>query len=75
MIGSARYGFTYSLSNSSFVTSEDINIQAAGYFSVVEANGEGGNIYRRIRVVSPYPERPLPSNADGFHSANTKKDF
>jgi len=73
MIGSARYGFTYSLSNSSLIVSQDINIQAAGYFSVVEANGEGGNTYRRIRVVSPYNDRPLPSNADGFHSANAKK--
>jgi len=59
--------------NCSSVTTQDVTIRAAGYFGIVDLNGEGGNTYRRVQIVSPYNDRPLAANADGIHSSNCKK--
>jgi hypothetical protein len=68
-----RVGFTYILVESDGMISEDIHIYHASYFAIIEANGDCGNVYRRIRIESPYDNRPLGSNADAFHSTGCRK--
>ena len=43
-------GITYNLLNSSDVTSEDITIYKAPFFSVTAFNGGGGHIFRRFNL-------------------------
>ena len=57
------------------MTFEDVTMEFAGTFGFFEIWGEGGNVYRRIRV-QPGPKPPgatgeplLSEVADGFHSA------
>ncbi|MCS7261481.1 MAG: hypothetical protein NZ765_12030 [Anaerolineae bacterium] len=58
---------------------EDITIHSAPFAGIVEAGGEGGNVYRHISVrPGPPPagaiEPPLFSTvADAFHSANVRR--
>jgi len=52
-------------------TSQNINIHHSTYFSVLDLNGGGANIYSGMKIQSPYPNRPLASNADGFHAAGS----
>jgi hypothetical protein len=53
------------------VTSQNIHIHHSTYFGVEDLNGGGNNVYSGVQMVSPYPNRPLASNADGFHSSGS----
>ena len=64
-----RVGITLSLSRCSAVAVRDVNVLAAGYMALTEFQGGGGNVYERVRVAPPSADRPLGSNADGFHSS------
>ncbi|MBT4820361.1 MAG: hypothetical protein HON70_31930, partial [Lentisphaerae bacterium] len=64
-----------SLTDCANVTLEDITIYAAGRFAITE-NGlaEGGNTYRRCRVVRrPGSGRLMAGASDGFHSITQKR--
>ena len=65
-------GLTYLITNSSRVTTLNHTLHGGGTEAIVEAGGEGGNIYRGIRVArreGRTPQRLLAANADGFHSS------
>ena len=62
-------GFTYVVSNSSRVTTQDLAVHAAGYMAIAELDGPGDHAYRNVKVV-PRNGRLLSSNVDGFHSAD-----
>jgi hypothetical protein len=64
-----RIGITLSLSRCANVVVKDINILAAGYMAITEFQGDGANIYQRVKVAPPSLNRPVGSNADGFHSS------
>lgn len=66
-----RIGITLSLSRCANVVVRDINILAAGYMAITEFQGGGANYYQRVTVAPPSLDRPLGSNADGFHSSGT----
>ena len=68
-VAATRVGITLSLSRCAAVTVRDVNILSAGYMALTEFQGDGGNVYERVRVSPPSPARPLGSNADGFHSS------
>ena len=58
----------YSNDDSSGITLEDFTIHAAGNFAIYEEPGDGGNIYRRCRVIRrPGTDRLMACNADVFH--------
>ena len=62
-------GFTYTIANSSEVTTHDVGVHAGGYMAVAEMDGGGRHVYRNLQVV-PRNGRLIASNADGFHSAD-----
>lgn len=62
-------GFTYTIANSSDVTTQDVSVHAGGYMAVAEMDGAGRHVYRNLQVV-PRNGRLIASNADGFHSAD-----
>jgi len=71
-VAATRVGITLSLSNCGSLLVSDVAILAASYMAVTEFQGDGGNVYRRVRIAGPSPDRPLGSNADGFHSSGTR---
>jgi hypothetical protein len=71
-VAATRVGITLSLSRCARVAVRDVDVLAAGYMAVTEFQGDGGNVYERVRVAPPSPARPLGSNADGFHSSGTR---
>jgi hypothetical protein len=71
-VAATRVGITLSLSRCAAVTVRDVHVRAAGYMAVTEFQGDGGNVYERVRVVAPSAARPLASNADGFHSSGAR---
>ena len=68
-VAATRVGITLSLSRCAGMTVRDIDVLAAGYMAITEFQGDGGNLYERVRVAPPSESRPLGSNADGFHSS------
>lgn len=65
-------GLTYLITNSSRITTLNHTVHGGGTEAIVEAGGEGGNVYRGIRVArreGRTPQRLLAANADGFHSS------
>lgn len=62
-------GFTYVVSNSSRVITQDVAVHAGGYMAIAEMDGRGGHVYRRVQLI-PRNGRLLSSNADGFHSSD-----
>ena len=54
-------GFTYVISNSSTVTTEDVSVHAGGYMAVAEMDGPGAHVYRNLKVV-PRNGRIISSN-------------
>ena len=62
-------GFTYVISNSSRVTTQDVAVHAGGYMAIQEMDGPGNHVYRNVQLV-PRNGRLLSSNADGFHSSD-----
>ena len=58
--------------NSSRVTSEDVTILGSGNFALLEWGGGGGNIYRRV-LLTRTRENLLSANCDGFHSFACEK--
>ncbi len=61
------------IKDSSSVTLEDITIYWVAQFGITESGGDGGNIYRRVKIVRrPGTQRMLVSNADTFHSISVK---
>eukprot|EP01052_Picozoa_sp_SAG31_P003336 SAG31_NODE_127_length_23612_cov_39.709863_2_plen_218_part_00 len=62
-------GFTYTIANSSAVTTRDVGVHAGGYMAVAEMDGVGGHVYQNLHVV-PRNGRLIASNADAFHSAD-----
>jgi hypothetical protein len=68
-VAATRVGITLSLSRCAAVAVRDVNVLAAGYMAVTEFQGDGGNVYERVRIAPPSASRPLGSNADGFHSS------
>lgn len=63
-------GQTYTVYNSSGVTSSDVTILGGGNFAVLEWGGAGGHVYRRLTLTRPSDGRAnlLSANCDGFHS-------
>jgi hypothetical protein len=68
-----------SIRNCAELLLEEVTINSAPFAGIVEGGGEGGNVYRRVRV-TPGPKPPgataLPlfsTVADAFHSANVRK--
>jgi len=58
----------YANDGSSGILLEDLTIHAAGNFALYEEPGDGGNIYRRCKVVRrPGTKRLMACNADVFH--------
>jgi len=68
-----RVGITLSLSRCAQVAVRDVDILAASYMAITEFQGDGGNVYERVRVAPPSNDRPLGSNADGFHSSGARE--
>ena len=68
-VAATRVGITLSLTRCAKVTVHDVSILAAGYMALTEFQGDGGNVYERVRIAPPSDARPLGSNADGFHSS------
>ncbi len=65
-------GLTFLITNSSRITTLNHTLHGGGTEAIVEAGGEGGNIYRGVRVArreGRTPQRLLAANADGFHSS------
>ena len=61
--------------NCSAVTLEDVDVYySQGVFGIYEQDGEGGNVFRRVRIIRrPGTNRLMSSTADAFHSINVKK--
>jgi len=56
------------------VTLEDVTVYSCPNMVFSEGNGEGGNIYRRCKVIlRPGTSRLIASNADIFHSVKVRK--
>ena len=73
-------GITYNLLNSSDVTSEDITIVKAPFFSVTAFNGGGGHVFRRFHLpadtatdASGRPTDPWPHERDAFHFSDLRR--
>ena len=74
-------GITYNLLNCSDITSEDITIHQAPFFSVTAFNGDGGHIFRRFHLpndttVDPEtgrPTDPYPHQRDAFHFTDLRR--
>ena len=66
---SGRDWFTYTIGNSSAVTTEDVAIHSSSGFTIMELDGECGHIYRRVRVVRK-PGYMIASSADVVHSSD-----
>ena len=62
-----RQYHTYTIGNSSAVTSEDITIYSSKGLNFYELDGEGGHIYRRV-ANKRRDGQLISSNADCFHS-------
>ncbi len=53
---------------------EDVDEYASPGMGILEYQGKGGNIYRRVRIIPPPGTRRLHAcAADGFHNAQTEK--
>lgn len=62
-----RRGVTHDVRNSSGVLVEDVSIYAGGNMGFHESLGEGGHVYRRVRIVrKPGWSGLMALNADGF---------
>ena len=61
--------------NCSDVTLEDVDIYySQGLFGLHEQDGEGGNVFRRVRITRrPGTNRLMSAAADGYHSINVEK--
>jgi len=73
-------GITYNLLNSSDVTSEDITIVKAPFFSVTAFNGGGGHVFRRFHLpadtgtdASGRPTDRWPHERDAFHFSDLRR--
>lgn len=63
----------FQLADCDKVTLEDITIYAAPAMALTEEGGEGGNVYRRCKVVRrPDTRRLIACDADIFHSTKVK---
>ena len=67
-----RTGFTVTLSYTTRVALENVVIHAAGNMAITEFQGGGGNTYTNVSLVPRSADRPLASNADGFHSSGMR---
>ena len=68
-----RRGYTWRNFNSSATVAEDITIHAGGNMGFLEQVGEGGHVYRRVRIVrGPGSPGLMALNADGFHSTSVR---
>ena len=66
---SGRDWYTYTLANSSNVTTFDVTIHSSSGFTIVELDGECGHTYRRVNVVRREGYM-IASNGDVFHSSD-----
>ena len=66
---SGRDWYTYTLANSSNVTTSDVTIHSSSGFTIVELDGECGHTYRRVNVVRR-EGYVVASNGDVFHSSD-----
>jgi hypothetical protein len=64
----ARRGFVWNSLNCSDMTYENVNLYAGGNEGFTEAFGDGGNVYRSVRIGRrPNSSNLLSINADGFN--------
>lgn len=64
----------FTIDNGDSVTLEDITIYGSPHMALTEGGGEGGNIYRNVKVIRrPGTKRKIVCNADIFHSIKVKK--
>lgn len=66
-----RGGYTYTLRNSSRVTTRNLTIHGGGNMGVVEDGGLGSHYHSGLRIMRRPGASPIPLlalNADGFHS-------
>ena len=74
-----RTGFTYFVSNSTNITSQNITIHSSSFMAITEFDGICGNRYesikviRRTKVKQGYPLPLVACNADVFHSSGCQK--
>lgn len=55
-------------------TLEDVDEYASPGMGILEQQGKGGNVYRRVRIIPPPGTRRLHAcAADGFHNAQTDR--
>ena len=55
---------------------EDVDEYASPGMGILEYQGKGGNVYRRVRIIPPPGTRRLHAcAADGFHNAQTDRVF
>eukprot|EP01052_Picozoa_sp_SAG31_P005599 SAG31_NODE_248_length_19104_cov_3.721019_8_plen_674_part_00 len=66
---SGRDWYTYTLANSSNVTTFDVTIHSSSGFTIVELDGECGHTYHRVNVVRREGYM-IASNGDVFHSSD-----
>ena len=66
---SGRDWYTYTLANSSNVTTSNVTIHSSSGFTIVELDGECGHTYRRVNVVRR-DGYVISSNGDVFHSSD-----
>lgn len=73
-IGASRFevpdfykGQSWTVYNSTRITTQDVSLYGSGNFAVLEWGGEGAHVYRRL-ILSRYLDNLLSSNCDGFHS-------
>ena len=69
---SGRDWYTYTLANSSNVTTFDMTIHSSSGFTIVELDGECGHTYRRVNVVRREGYM-IASNGDVFHSSDCER--
>jgi len=63
----------FALEKCASCTLEDVTVYATPHMALTEGFGDGGNIYRRCRVVRrPETSRLLAANADVFHSIGVR---
>ena len=61
------------VSNSTNCVLEDIDVYAAGYFGAYHGGGNGGNIFRRFRIIRrPETDRLISVSSDGFHAGPSR---
>eukprot|EP01052_Picozoa_sp_SAG31_P026164 SAG31_NODE_2351_length_5889_cov_1.999482_5_plen_486_part_00 len=73
---SGHPGITYNILNSSAVTSEDITIHKAPFFSVTAFNGDGGHVFRRFHMPNDPnidPTDRWPHQRDAFHFTDLRR--